>query len=46
LLEKYAEEVVKIHGEGYDWQNTPIDTQAMYANGGGKPMDDEMLSVS
>jgi hypothetical protein len=36
LQEKYAEEVMKIHGEDYDWQNTPIDDQVVYGNGGRK----------
>jgi hypothetical protein len=36
LQEKYAEEVLKIHFEGYDWQNAPIDTQVVYASEGKK----------
>jgi hypothetical protein len=37
LQDKYVEEVTYIHGEGYDWQNAPIDGQTMYASGGEKP---------
>jgi hypothetical protein len=36
LQAKYGEEVVKIHGEGFDWQNTPIDPKAVYSRGGRK----------
>jgi hypothetical protein len=36
LQEKYKDGVVKRHGEGFDWQNEPIDGQAVYANGGRK----------
>ncbi|PUZ40150.1 hypothetical protein GQ55_9G401500 [Panicum hallii var. hallii] len=25
------------HGEGYDWRNAPIDPEAAYGSGGGKP---------
>ncbi|PVH64241.1 hypothetical protein PAHAL_2G221000 [Panicum hallii] len=25
------------HGEGYDWRNAPIDPEAVYSSGGGKP---------
>ncbi|PUZ54911.1 hypothetical protein GQ55_5G169900 [Panicum hallii var. hallii] len=25
------------HGEGYDWRNAPIDPEAVYSGGGGKP---------
>ena len=36
MQEKYAEEVVKTHGEGYDWRSGPIDEAAVYASGGRK----------
>lgn len=36
LQEKYKDEVIKRHGEDFDWQNEPIDGQAVYASGGGK----------
>ena len=36
LQEKYGEEVVKSHGEDYDWRKGPIDEAAVYASGGGK----------
>jgi hypothetical protein len=32
LQEKYKEEVIKKHSEDFDWQNEPIDDQAVYAN--------------
>jgi hypothetical protein len=34
--EKYAEEVVKSHGDDYDWWRQPIDEAIVYASGGGK----------
>ena len=37
MYEKYGEEMIKIHGEGYDWRKGPIDEAAVYASGGGKP---------
>jgi hypothetical protein len=36
LLEKYKDEVIKKHGEGFDWENETIDGQAVYASGGRK----------
>jgi hypothetical protein len=36
LQEKNVEEVVKVHSEGFDWQNEPIDGRAVYASGGRK----------
>jgi hypothetical protein len=36
LQEKYKDEVIKMHSEGFDWENEPIDGQAVYASGGGK----------
>jgi hypothetical protein len=36
LQEKYVEQVVKVHSEGFDWQNEPIDGRAIYASGGAK----------
>jgi hypothetical protein len=35
-LEKYKDEVIKKHGEGFDWENETIDGQAVYASGGRK----------
>jgi hypothetical protein len=36
LHEKYVEEVTKTHGEGFDWENGPVDGQVVYVSGGGK----------
>jgi hypothetical protein len=36
LQEKYKEEVVKQHGEGFNWEDKPIDDQAAYASKGRK----------
>jgi hypothetical protein len=36
LQEKYKEEVVKWHGEGFDWKNKPIDGRVIYASEGEK----------
>jgi hypothetical protein len=36
LPEKYKEEVVKQHNEGFHWEDEPIDGWAIYASGGGK----------
>jgi hypothetical protein len=36
LQKKYKDEVIKWHGEGFDWRNEPINGQAVYASGGGK----------
>jgi hypothetical protein len=36
LQEKYKEEVVKQHGEGFNWEDKPIDDQATYASKGRK----------
>ncbi|WVZ50061.1 hypothetical protein U9M48_001355 [Paspalum notatum var. saurae] len=35
-LEEYEKEMVRHHGEGFDWKNAPIDPQAVYNSGGGK----------
>jgi hypothetical protein len=40
-----VEEVTKTHGEGFDWENSPVDGQAVYVSGGGKPLDGETLSI-
>jgi hypothetical protein len=42
LQEKYKDKVVKWHSEGFNWQNEPIDSQAIYARGVEKHMDGEM----
>jgi hypothetical protein len=34
--EKYKEEVVKKHGEGFSYEEEPIDCRAVYDSGGGK----------
>jgi hypothetical protein len=36
LKEKYKKEVVKKHGEGFNYKEEPIDGRAVYDNGGGK----------
>jgi hypothetical protein len=36
LQEKYKEEVVKKHGEGFNYEEDPIDGRAVYDNRGGK----------
>jgi hypothetical protein len=36
LQEMYKEEVIKKHGKCLDRENEPIDSQAVYASGGGK----------
>jgi len=36
MQEKYAEQVTKTHGEDFDWENQPVDSQAVYVSGGGK----------
>jgi hypothetical protein len=36
LQEKYKDKVVKQHGEGFDWQNEPIDDRGIFASGGRK----------
>ena len=36
LQEKYGQEMVKRHGEGYDWRKEPVDSVAVQARGGGK----------
>jgi hypothetical protein len=33
---KYGEEIVRRHAEGFNWRETDIDPMAMYASGGGK----------
>jgi hypothetical protein len=35
LQEKYKEEVVKKHGEDFNYEEEPIDGQAVYDSGGG-----------
>jgi hypothetical protein len=42
LQEKYQDKVVKRYSEGFDWQNEPINGQAIYASGGRKAHDGEM----
>jgi hypothetical protein len=36
LQEKYKEEVVKKYGKGFNYEEEPIDGQAIYDSGGGK----------
>jgi hypothetical protein len=36
LQEKYKEEVVKQHGEGFNWEDEPINGRSVNANGGRK----------
>jgi hypothetical protein len=36
LQEKYKEEVVKKHGEGFNYEKEPIDSRAVYDSGGRK----------
>jgi hypothetical protein len=36
LAEKYKEEVVKKHNEGFNYEEEPIDGQAVYDSGGRK----------
>jgi hypothetical protein len=36
LQEKYKEEVVKKHGEGFNYEEEPIDSQAIYDSRDGK----------
>jgi hypothetical protein len=36
LQKKYKEEVFKQYGEGFNYEEEPIDGQAVYANGGKK----------
>jgi hypothetical protein len=36
LQEKYKEEVVKKHGEGFNYEEEPIDSHAVYDSGGRK----------
>jgi hypothetical protein len=36
LQEKYGEKATELHGEDFDWQNEPVDSQAVYLSGGGK----------
>jgi hypothetical protein len=36
LKEKYKKEVVKKYGEGFNYEEEPIDGRAIYDNGGGK----------
>ncbi len=36
LKEKYKEEVVKKHDEGFNYEEDPIDGRAIYDSGGGK----------
>jgi hypothetical protein len=33
---KYGEEMVRRHGEGFNWREADIDPMAVYASGGGK----------
>lgn len=36
LQAQYGQEMVRRHGEEYDWRKEPIDPMAVYASGGGK----------
>jgi hypothetical protein len=36
LQEKYKEEVIKKHGEGFNYEEEPTDGRAVYDSGGGK----------
>jgi hypothetical protein len=36
LQEKYLDKVIKKHGEGFNWENEPIDDKAVYADRGRK----------
>jgi hypothetical protein len=36
LQEKYKEDVVKKHGECFNYEEEPIDDQVVYDSGGGK----------
>jgi hypothetical protein len=36
LQEKYKEEMVKKHGEGFNYEEEPIDGQVVYDSGDGK----------
>jgi hypothetical protein len=36
LQKKYKEEVVKKHGEDFNYEEEPIDGRAVYDSGGGK----------
>ncbi|PVH37144.1 hypothetical protein PAHAL_6G255500 [Panicum hallii] len=36
-LAAYGDQMIARHGEGYDWRNVPIDPEAVYSSGGGKP---------
>jgi hypothetical protein len=33
---KYGEEIVRHHGEGFNWREADIDLMVVYASGGGK----------
>jgi hypothetical protein len=33
---KYGEEMVRRHGEGFNWREADIDPMVVYASGGGK----------
>ena len=37
LQESYKQEMIRKHGEEFDWRNAPIDAAAVHASGGGKP---------
>jgi hypothetical protein len=37
LKAAYGDQMIARHGEGYDWRNAPIDPEAVYSSGGGKP---------
>jgi hypothetical protein len=36
VVERYAEEMVRLYGEDYDWKIAKIDLVALYISGGGK----------
>ncbi|WVZ90632.1 hypothetical protein U9M48_036917 [Paspalum notatum var. saurae] len=35
-LKDYGQEMVRLHGEEYDWRSAPVDPQAVYDSGSGK----------
>jgi len=35
-LELYGQEMIRRHGENFDWRKGPIDPEALHASGGGK----------
>lgn len=37
IKDKYGQEMIRRHGDEYDWRNAHVDPSAVYAGGGGKP---------